>query len=257
MKWFSKLSKLLTKDSTIDDHKKLKAIIREAVEEFCKENNLTLEEFSEKTETQDRLVPITTFKVTVKFIGKVLKKSISLSIKIKPDLISKKPVISVVREGIAEVNIRTNQRASKLKKEIKRVIFYEIESDLDRFHENDEFLDLLNKIKSIAGSDVSISYNSSYISLVFGNDKITIWLTYDSKQKELKIERIRVNLSTEIKTVLFVDTLVNHYDYKEIIEDADIEEYKVDLYLLQKSKNEQLEILSKVIELVKMYNLFS
>ena len=233
----------------------LEPIIKDAANEFCRENNLTLENISKEI-YYEYSVPTTTFEVTVVFNGKVLKESITFNITIRPDLKSKKAKIFVEGEKKKLITTRkTCQKVDKLRNSIKKAILYSIENELNKYVHADRFLELLNKIKDMISSDVSLCYNPSFISFGFGDDSIAVFLTFDPKQRELKIAKIKIELSTKLRTVLFLDVLINYYGYKDIINYVD--ENVVHLDISEKNKNEQLEILSKVIELVKMYNLFS
>lgn len=235
---------------------KLKPIIKEAVEEFCKENNLILEDISEETYLEYSISTVI-FEVTVKFNGKILRESINFGIIIEPDLEGKKVKIFVEGKKKKLVSIRkTCQKANELKNKIKKAMWDwdVIGGELDKCYHMDGFLELLNKIREMA-PEAPKAYFPFLITITFNKDIIKVFPTLNYERKEVEIYEIKVELDSKLKLTLFLDALINYYSYKDIVEK--VEGSEVYLKLLNKNKKEQLEILGKIIELVKMYNLFS
>jgi len=229
---------------------KLKPLIKEVVEEFCKENNFEYDIYCDYK-------PFYRYICYIDLSKKLEKTDCNLTLYLVADLNTVKniAVIKVEKDDIKIVvsKRRSCKKLNPLKRNLKNAIKSIVDKYISEYIYEDKRLLFLDEVKRMVGKAGNVERYHDYFYITIGKDKIVIDTII--KKGEVAIRDLDVSFNTNLKKILFLDIIANTYGWKHLI--RYVGKTTVTLDLLDLSKEEQMNILDKVIELVKMYNLFT
>lgn len=229
---------------------KLKSTIEEVVKKFSEENNFEYDIDCEFKPYHRYICYI--------YLTKKLEKTeyyLTLHLVVDLDTIENIAVIKVEKDDIKIVvsKRRSCKKLNPLKRNLKNAIKSIVDQYISKYIYEDKRLLFLDEVKRMVGKAGNVERYHDYFYITIGKDKIVIDTIIE--KGEVAIRDLDISFNTNLKKILFLDIIVNTYGWKHLI--RYVGKTTVTLDLLDLSKEEQMNILDKVIELVKMYNLFT